>query len=84
MEFILGFAGALLAITLFGVGALCGWKLKTADQKRERVITAQELNEKERQMLKEQQEAFNRLQNYTVDDAYGLTRQDVPGSKTKE
>lgn len=84
MDFIFGFIGALLAIALFAGGVFCGWRLKVADQKRERVITAQELNEKERQMLKEQQEAFNRLQNYTVEDAYGLNRQDTPGEQFKK
>lgn len=69
MEYVLyGFAGALAVIALLGLGFFAGWKA----HKNSRVITAKELSERERRRLMAEQEAFNMVQNYTVERAYGM------------
>lgn len=69
MEYVLyGFAGALAVIALLGLGFFVGWKV----HKSSRVITARELEERERKQLTQEQEAFRLLQNYTVERAYGM------------
>lgn len=69
MEYVLyGFAGALAVIALLGLGFFVGWKV----HKSSRVITAEELGEKERRRLIAEQKAFRLLQNYTVERAYGM------------
>ena len=68
MEFLYGFAGALAVFALLGLGFFVGWKA----HKSSRVITAEELGEKERRRLIQEQEAFKLVQNYTVERAYGM------------
>jgi hypothetical protein len=69
---IYGFLGALLAMALVVAGAVCGWLVCKAVIKH----TKPELEnpgEKERQRLIEQQQAFRQMQNYSVEQAYGMT-----------
>lgn len=73
MEFIIGALGALLTVALFAAGVLLGWRLKGLDVKRLQ-HKADPVTEQEARRLKEEQEAFSMLQNYTVEDAYGMNR----------
>ena len=54
----------------WGAGAALGWGLRGAAQRGRR--TAEEPTEQERRRLREEQAAFRSLQNYTVEDAYGV------------
>lgn len=71
MEFLFGFLGALLAAMLFAAGAFAGWKAHIWDLKRTQTAQAKELTEQERQKLIAEQQAFNALQNYSAETAYG-------------
>lgn len=67
MTFIIGVAGALTVLTLLGVGFFMGWQ--QAGRKAPPAPKAP--TEAERHRLREEQEAFHLLQNYTVERAYG-------------
>lgn len=71
MDFVFGFIGALLAVFLLVLGGVAGWKLRSAELKRTRAAV-DPLPEAEMRRLREEQQAFFRLQNYTVEDAYGM------------
>jgi hypothetical protein len=71
MNFVLGFLGALTAVALFVVGGLCGWYAHKTFM-RHTTHVADKPGEKERRMLKEQQQAFHVLQNYSAERAYGM------------
>lgn len=76
MEYVLyGIAGALAVIALLGLGFFVGWMV----HKGRRVITAEDLGERERRRLMQEQEAFRLLQNYTVERAYK-----IDGAEPKE
>ena len=68
MEYVYGFLGALSCLLLWGGGFLLGW----AAHKHRRCVTAERLTEKEQHRIKEEQEAWHRLHNYSVEDAYRL------------
>lgn len=67
---IIGLICAVFAIALFASGAAVGWRL--------RGLTARppdELTEDQKRKVEEArrtEEAFERLQNYSADDAYGM------------
>ena len=67
MEFLLGMLGALAVMGAFGLGAAMGRRSRTAAG-----LTMP--SEEETRRIRDQQQAFQRLQNYTVEDAYGLNR----------
>ena len=79
MEFLIGAVGAVSVMLLFAAGIFVGWKLRAADEKRRVRKTAAELTEQQVREMKEQQEAFRQLQNYTPETAYGLTAKDGLG-----
>lgn len=66
MELILGLLGAALGLGLFAVGMRAG--------RNARPTPAPVPDEAETRRIREQQQALERLQNYTVDDAYGIRR----------
>jgi len=68
LEFLLGLLGAVCGIGCFAVGALWGRRAKPA------AAALPAPSEEEARRVREQQQAFLRLQNYTVDDAYGRGR----------
>lgn len=72
MDFVIGFAGAFLCLLLLCTGVVVGWKLKTADYERSVRVTAEKVGETERKRMQEEQEAFELLQNYSVERAYGM------------
>ena len=76
MEFVIGFAGMLLCLLLLCGGGVIGWKLKVADLNRTQRVTAEQLTEKQRQQLIEEQQAWQELHNYNVETAYAIPRQD--------
>lgn len=67
MAFIMGFAGAAVVLGLLGAGIFLGWRLA----KGQLPPAAEAPTERESQRLREEQEAFQLLQNYTVERAYG-------------
>ena len=78
MEFVIGFGGALVCLLLLCGGVAIGWTLKVADDKRTQRVTAEQLTEKQRQALREEQEAWQQLHNYSPDVAYGVTQKEQP------
>ncbi len=68
MSFLVGFIGAILCIALFSAGIYFGLKLYPKLHKTEK----EKLTEEEMKKLAEQQQAFQQLMNYSVEDAYGM------------
>ena len=58
MEFIYGALGVILALLLFSAGVFTGWRVKECLVQAARKSYAEELTEKEREQLREEQEAF--------------------------
>ena len=79
MEFLIGAVGAVSVMLLFAAGIFVGWKLRAADEKRRVRKTAAELTEQQVREMKEQQEAFRQMQNYTPEIAYGYKVKDALG-----
>lgn len=73
MEILMGAAGAVLALSCFGVGAALGWK---SAEKLRTPPAAKPLEEQEARLLREGQEAFRSLQNYSAEQAYGMLRKE--------
>lgn len=71
MTFCIGFLGALCAAGLLGVGCALGWKVHSALTVRSRP-RPRAVEERERRRLREQQQAFQTLQNYSQERAYGM------------
>lgn len=71
MEFLIGFLGALMTVVLLAVGTTAGWLLRRESEKRT-VHKAPRPGKKEEQQLMEQQQAFQCLQNYSAERAYGM------------
>ncbi len=80
MEFLFGFLGAMLAVCLLLGGVALGWVLREKMLAKERQITANQLTEAEKRRLREEQEAWTALHNYSVEDAYGI----YPSPKTSD
>ena len=78
MQILIGFIGAFLILLVWLIGVVIGWALKELDYKRTTAAVAEELGDVDKQRIKEEQEAFNILQNYNADMAYG-TRQPAKG-----
>ena len=72
MEFVIGFGGALVCLLVMIGGVAIGWHMKVLDEKRAQRVTAEELSEKQKRMLAEEQEAWRELYNYNVETAYDL------------
>ena len=66
MELLLGLLGAAIGLGLFGAGLRAG--------KAARPALTPVPDEEGSRRAREQQAAFQRLQNYTVEDAYGINR----------
>ena len=67
MAFFMGLAGGAAVAALLLSGIILGWQLA----RRQVRPTAETLSEGEDRRLREEQEAFRLLQNYTVERAYG-------------
>lgn len=67
MEFILGFFGAFCTMAAFAAGWLCRGRYGKSN-------LAEPASEAESRRIKEAQRAFQQIQNYTVEDAYGMNR----------
>ena len=72
MEFVIGFGGALVCLLLLIGGCVIGWHLKVVDDRHARRVTAEELSEKQKRRLAEEQEAWRELYNYNIETAYDL------------
>ena len=73
MEILMGAAGAVLALGCFGAGAVLGWRIAG---KLRMPPAAMPLEEREARRLREGQEAFRSLQNYSAEQAYGMLRKE--------
>ena len=73
MEILMGAAGAVLALGCFGAGAVLGWRIA---EKLRMPPAAMPLEEREARRLREGQEAFRSLQNYSAEQAYGMLRKE--------
>ena len=67
MYFVIGFCGALVCLALFGAGTAAGWCLHRLTRRREASPSAEARSEFD---------AFRRLQNYPVEDAYGQNQKE--------
>lgn len=81
MEIIYGAVGALIAMLLFIGGGLLGWFIRGRLERQRVRRTAKELTKRELQALKEQQEAFRQMQNYTPEIAYGYNPKEELGGE---
>ena len=72
---LLGFVGALAVIALLATGGVIGWHLHKAFVKHTSPVAAPP-EEKERRRLIEEQQAWNTMQNYSMERAYGLVKDD--------
>lgn len=80
MDFLFGFLGALLGVLLLSGGVAAGWYVRGIYTEHTKEVLAQELSEAEKRRLQEEQEAFSALQNYSVEQAYGIRgKEDFPG-----
>ena len=73
MEILMGAAGAVLALGCFGAGAVLGWRIA---EKLRMPPAAMPLEEREARRLREGQEAFRSIQNYSAEQAYGMLRKE--------
>ncbi|MBQ9521303.1 MAG: hypothetical protein IJR72_01865 [Oscillospiraceae bacterium] len=65
MYFAIGFCGALACLAMFGAGTFAGWQIYRRTRPNPADTEA-----------RDELDAFRRLQNYTVDDAYGRNQQE--------
>ena len=84
MSFVIGFAGAILALGVFAVGVICGWRMNEKMREKKAVITERQIGEAERERLKREQEAFRTMLNYNPDMAYGINVNDYIGQEESE
>lgn len=70
MYFVIGFCGALACLSLFGLGAVIGWNVCRLTRKS--AASASQIP----RAAQDEQDAFRKLQNYGVADAYGLNQQE--------
>jgi hypothetical protein len=77
-EILLGFVGALALLILLFCGGLVGWFAHKTFIKHT-TPTAEPLTEKERRKLIAEQQAWNQMQNYNLETAYGMTDQGGDG-----
>ena len=66
--FLTGILGCVMGLSLFSAGLFTGWKLRS----RLPDVTAASLPEREQTLLREEQQAFRTLQNYSAERAYGI------------
>lgn len=73
--FIAGFLGAIAAAGLLALGGALGWAAHAAVTAQTRPQTPPP-GEGERRRLREEQQAFAMLQNYSPERAYGMLREE--------
>lgn len=69
---IYGAAGVLAVLLLLIIGAFVGWKLRLAFEKHSRRVVAEEMTEEQKRQFLADQEAFDAMVNYNVEQAYDL------------
>jgi hypothetical protein len=78
MDFLIGFAGAFTLLLLTGGSFLLGWMAQDKYAKKHYSSSADSPDMVTRQMLKEQQQAFTEMQNYSVETAYRMKDTPTP------
>ena len=76
MNFLIGFFGGLAVVALIGAGFAGGWVARGAFA-RHTAPKAEQPGEAERRKLIEEQQAFNHIQNYSTERAYGMIQDDA-------
>jgi len=76
MEFLIGFIGAIMAVLLLTAGFAAGWMGCRMHLKRT-TTKPEVMGEQERKRLLEQQQAFQYLQNYSAERAYGMAEDEI-------
>jgi hypothetical protein len=73
MELIIGMAGALLSVILFGLGAVAGYAFgRRPQQKAPGSDPIPEAEQKKREALIKEQEAFRAMMRYNAETAYNM------------
>lgn len=67
----MGYDRTAAVLTAFGAGVYAGWALRRALVRP--AGTVQPPDGPEQRRIREEQAAFQKIQNYTVEDAYGLS-----------
>ena len=70
MYFFMGFCGALACLVMFGAGFVAGWSACRFTRRRKAPKDPRPYD------ARAEQDAFRRLQNYSVEDAYGRNAPD--------
>lgn len=70
MEFVIGFCGALACLAVYGLGLASGWALRRLVSRPPAPAPSD---------ADAEDDAFRRLQNYTVEDAYGQNERQEGG-----
>lgn len=76
MHFIIGFCGALACLGVFGLGVAVGWNVCLRVRNSADALPAPQ-GASGGQAVRDEQEAFRRLQNYSAEDAYGMNQEDA-------
>lgn len=75
MSFMIGCLGGLLIVGLFSAGVYAGWRVRGVVEEKRTVVEQPEIpkaDAEELRKLKEGQEAFHQLTNYTAEVAYAV------------
>lgn len=73
MEIIFGAVGTVLVMGAAGVGFFLGQRHCEQERTRQRANAQKELSLQEKQLMREEAEAFSALMGYNADIAYGIT-----------
>jgi hypothetical protein len=76
MSFLYSVLGTVAVLVLFFGGAFAGWKAKAFLDRRVARNQVKELGLAERRELEQQNEAFQVMQNYNAERAYGLVTEE--------
>lgn len=69
MHFVMGFCGAVACLVMFGAGFVVGWSAYRFTRRRK--VCKDPRRPDAQSDIQAEQDAFRRLQNYSVADAYG-------------
>lgn len=82
MDFLSGLMGAIAALILFVAGMAVERMRVDHEWERSQKVTAQKLTAEQEHKIKEEQEAWQALHNYTLETAYGMDS--MPSTTSKE
>lgn len=74
LSFLYGIAGSVLVAVLFAGGFFTGWKLKGKTVEAQHHEAEIAYTEKQLKSMRDMDEAFNKMLEYSADTAYGMDR----------